>query len=303
MNQSQRDHIATVVDSLSNTALRRGGFQQDPTIRESWQRCVESHGLDPSRMQDVRILPWHELREHRDDLDEFRRIAHHGLSVLYQQIAGAGYVVLLNDARGVTVDYLGDPAAEDDLRRAGLYLGAHWSEVWAGTCAVGTALATGKALTVHQADHFDATHIPLTCSAVPLFDPQGQLNAILDISALSSPQPKASQQLALQIAKLYAHQIENAWFGHRHRSDWVLQLSPASPFVEVSPDFLIAFDASGRVAGHNHRAQRMLEKELGIAAPSPHARSTLLGMPIEQLFNTTLDCLPDWLASAAILTG
>lgn len=298
MNQSQRDHIATVVDSLSNTALRRGGFQQDPTIRESWQRCVESHGLDPSRMQDVRILPWHELREHRDDLDEFRRIAHHGLSVLYKQIAGAGYVVLLNDARGVTVDYLGDSAAEDGLRRAGLYLGAHWSEAWAGTCAVGTALATGKALTVHQADHFDATHIPLTCSAVPLFDPQGQLNAILDISALSSPQPKASQQLALQIAKLYAHQIENAWFGHRHRSDWVLQLSPASPFVEVSPDFLIAFDASGRVAGHNHRAQRMLEKELGIAAPSPHARSTLLGMPIEQLFNTTLDCLPDWLASA-----
>ncbi|MEA9391199.1 sigma-54-dependent Fis family transcriptional regulator [Acerihabitans sp. TG2] len=298
MNQSQREHINNVVASLSDNAQRLVMRQHDQTIRDSWQRCVEFHGLDPSRMQEARILPSNELREYRENLEEFRRIAHHGLGVLYKQIAAAGYVVLLTDANGITVDYLGDGNAEISLRRAGLFLGAQWSEAWAGTCAVGTALATGKALTVHQADHFDATHIPLTCTAVPLFDPQGQLNAVLDISALTSPQSKSSQQLALQIAKLYAHQIENAWFEYRHRTDWVLKLSPASPFVEVSPDFLIAFDASGKVVGHNHRAQRMLEKELGRVTPSPYSRSTLLGMPIEQLFNTSVDSLPDWLASA-----
>nr|WP_314423579.1 sigma-54-dependent Fis family transcriptional regulator [uncultured Erwinia sp.] len=298
MNQSQREHIATVMASISNSAPLLPARPHDRAIRDSWQRCVEHHGLDPSRMQEARILPWHELREYRQEMEEFRHIAHHGLTVLYKQIAAAGYVLLLTDARGVTVDYLGSADAEISLRRAGLFLGAQWTEACAGTCAVGTALATGRALTVHQADHFDATHIPLTCTAVPLFDPQGQLNAILDISALSSPQPKSSQQLALQIAKLYAHQIENAWFEHRHRNDWVLKLSPASPFVEVSPDFLIAFDAGGNVVGHNHRAQRMLEKELGMAAPPPTSKSALLGMPIEQLFNTSIDSLPDWLASA-----
>ncbi|WP_455813639.1 sigma-54-dependent Fis family transcriptional regulator [Pseudomonas graminis] len=298
MNQSQREHIATVLACVSENAQHLARLQHDQTIRDSWQRCVESHGLDPSRMQAARILPWQELREHREHLEEFRRIARHGLSVLYQQIAPAGYVVLLTDAHGVTVDYLGDDSAEISLRRAGLFLGAQWSEAWAGTCAVGTALATGKALTVHHNDHFDATHIALSCSAVPLFDPQGQLNAILDISALTSPQPKSGQQLALQIARMHAHQIENAWFEHRHRTDWVLKLSPSSPFVEVSPDYLIAFDARGRVIGHNHRAQRMLEQELGIDAPPPHCQSTLLGMPIEQLFNTSIDSLPDWLASA-----
>lgn len=298
MNQSQREHIATVLACVSENAQHLARMQHDQTIRDSWQRCVESHGLDPSRMQAARILPWQELREHREHLEEFRRIARHGLSMLYQQIAPAGYVVLLTDAQGVTVDYLGDDSAEISLRRAGLFLGAQWSEAWAGTCAVGTALATGKALTVHHNDHFDATHIALSCSAVPLFDPQGQLNAILDISALTSPQPKSGQQLALQIARMHAHLIENAWFEHRHRTDWVLKLSPSSPFVEVSPDYLIAFDARGRVIGHNHRAQRMLEQELGIDAPPPHCQSTLLGMPIEQLFNTSIDSLPDWLASA-----
>lgn len=303
MNQSQREHIATVMASISNKAHLLAPRLHDQAIHDSWQRCVEHHGLDPSRMQEARILQWHELRECRQEMEEFRHIAHHGLMMLYKQVAAAGYVVLLTDARGITVDYCGDNNAEISLRRAGLFLGAQWTEDCAGTCAVGTALATGKALIVHQADHFDATHIPLTCTAVPLFDSQGQLNAILDISALSSPQPKSSQQLALQLAKIYAHQIENAWFEHRHRNDWVLKLSLASPFVEVSPDFLIAFDASGRVVGHNHRAQRMLEDELGIVAPSVHCRSTLLGLPIEQLFNTSIDSFPDWLANAGRRQG
>jgi transcriptional regulator of acetoin/glycerol metabolism len=53
---------------------------------------------------------------------------------------------------------------------------------------VGTCISTGQALTVHLDDHFDATHIPLTCTTSPVFDPQGRLSAVLDISALSSPQ-------------------------------------------------------------------------------------------------------------------
>ena len=38
----------------------------------------------------------------------------------------------------------------------------------ARTCAVGTCISTGEALTVHLDDHFDATHIPLTCTTAPV---------------------------------------------------------------------------------------------------------------------------------------
>ncbi len=132
-----------------------------------------------------------------------------------------GYVVLLTDALGVTVDYIGDTSTDSALRRAGLYLGAKWSEAGAGTgtCSVGTALTTGQVLTVHQIDHFDATHIPLTCTAVPLLDLRGALSAILDISALVSPQAHDSQNLALQLVRIYARHIENANFLRTHRQD------------------------------------------------------------------------------------
>jgi transcriptional regulator of acetoin/glycerol metabolism len=213
-------------------------------------------------------------------MEAFLHIARHGLESLYTKVAGLGYVVLLTDARGITVDFLGDLVFEPSLRKAGLYLGADWSEARAGTCGVGTCISTGKALTVHLSDHFDATHIPLTCTSAPVYDSAGRLSAVLDISQLSSSQPKESQHLALQLVTLYAHDIENAAFLHRHRSDWVLRLSTAPQFLDVQPEFLLALDAAGNVDGHNRRAQ------LGL---KPGRGTRLLGASFADLFDVPFE--------------
>ncbi|MCC8392417.1 sigma-54-dependent Fis family transcriptional regulator [Paraburkholderia sp. MMS20-SJTR3] len=282
MDVRQRDHIETVVLTTAGAAPVAARMH-DAIIQSSWQRCVHQYGLDPTRMQAARIVPQTRLREHQQRLDDFARIARYGLETLYGQVAGMGYVVLLTDADGVTVDYLGDANTDAGLRRAGLYLGAEWSENGAGTCAVGTALATGQALTVHQADHFDATHIPLTCTAVPLFDSYGGLNAILDISALSSPLSKDSQRLALHLVRTYAGRIEDAYFLRRHRQDWILKLSPGPEFLDVNPEYLIALDANGCIVGHNRRAQQMLTAEPRVAAGGGGV--ALLGMRFDTLFD------------------
>ena len=138
---------------------------------------------------------------------------------------------------------------------------------------MGTCISTGQALTVHQGDHFDATHIPLTCTAAPVYDAQGQLKAVLDISALTSPQPKASQHLALQLVKVYAHHVENASFLHRFRHDWVLRLSAAPQFLDMNPEYLLAVDATGRVVGHNRRAQLLLRSRRARPGARPAVRA------------------------------
>lgn len=300
MQRRQRQHIDTVLD-LTGHPRASGGLaasdRYDPIIRASWQRCVQTHGLDPTRMQDARILPWSKLREHQERVEEFTQIARHGLSDLYRQVAGIGYVLLLTDGQGVTVDYLGDQQAAAQLRRAGLYLGADWNETHAGTCAVGTALATGRALVVHQTDHFDATHIPLTCTAAPIFDSAGRINAILDISALTSPTPKSSQNLALQLVQVYAHHIEHAHFVRVHRHDWILRLAGAPAFVDVNPDYLLALDSAGCIVGHNRRAQELLEQELGLPHAGPQERSQVLGRPFATLFDAGVERLGHYLST------
>ena len=290
MHAEQRDHIATVMHVADRGVGAPRARAHDEIIRASWARCVHEHGLDPTRMQEAIILPGERLREHQDRMEAFLHIARHGLETLYRQVAGLGYCVLLTDARGVTVDFLGDLVFEPSLRKAGLYLGADWSEDVAGTCGVGTCLATGEALTVHLADHFDATHIPLTCTAAPVYDPRGALMAVLDVSQLSSSKPKESQHLALQLVRMYAQQVENAYFLHLFRNDWVLRLSAAPQFLDVSPEFLLALGPDGRVIGHNRRAQLLLETP---------ATAHVIGVPVERLFNTTLDALGSFTASRA----
>ncbi len=262
MQATQRSHIEQVLQSVGLEADARHavGPGKDQLIRASWARCVLEHRLDPARMQEAIILPGAQLREHQDRLEAFLHIARHGLETLYRQVAGLGYCVLLTDARGVTVDFLGDLLFEPSLRKAGLYLGADWSEPVAGTCGVGTCIATGQALTVHLDDHFDATHIPLTCTTAPVHDDQGRLLAVLDVSALTSPSSKDSQHLALQLVKMYAAHVENANFLHRFREHWVLRLSSAPQFLDVNPEYLLALDDDGRIAGHNRQAQLLLER-------------------------------------------
>ena len=274
MSTSPHQHIAQVMRVAHDGASAMAAAQHEQVIRDSWHRCVHQHRLDPTRMQEAIILPQARLREHQDQMEALLHIARHGLESLYSKVAGLGYVVLLTDARGITVDFLGDLVFEPSLRKAGLYLGADWSEQSAGTCGVGTCISTGQALTVHLDDHFDATHIPLTCTTAPVFDSAGELSAVLDISQLSSNQPKASQQLALQLVKLCANDIENAAFLHRHRHDWILRLSAAPQFLDVQPDYLLALDMNGRVVGHNRRAQLALQD----------GRDALLGTGFEALF-------------------
>ncbi len=274
MVSEQRKHIDVVMSVAERGSGIPEAMRHDPLIRESWLRCVHEHRLDPTRMQEAVILPSGRLREHQEQMDEFLQIARQGLEALYQQVAGLGYVVLLTDGKGVTVDFIGDLRLDCSLRRAGLYLGADWSEVHAGTCGVGTSISTGQALTVHLDDHFDATHIPLTCTTSPIYDSHGRLIAVLDISALSSPKAKDSQALALQLVKLFARQIEDAAFLHRHRRHWILRLAGAPQFLQVNPTFLLALDASGTVAGHNRAAQ---------AGLSPADGGALLGRPVSEL--------------------
>ena len=289
MRPAQRAHIDTVLGVAQAGVEARTAQAHERVIRDSWLRCVQDHRLDPTRMQEAIILPSQRLREHQDQMEAFLHIARHGLETLYRQVAGLGYVVLLTDARGVTVDTLGDLQRETSLRRAGLYLGADWSEPVAGTCGVGTCITTGEALTVHLNDHFDATHIPLTCTASPIFDSAGVLTGVLDISQLSSAEPKSSQALALQIVESFARRIEDAAFLNRHRADWILRLSTAPQFLEVGPQYLLALDAGGRVVGQNRGAQR----ELG-------GGTSLVGQSFETLFESRFEDIGRFLPTRAV---
>lgn len=273
------DHVAEIDRVLRGTETGR-----DKLVSDSWRRCVETYNMDPSRADPAYIVTDTELREHREQSERLIATARSGLQALFRQVAGHNYVLLLANAQGVCVDFFGDPRFEDQLRQAGLYLGSNWTEDLAGTCGVGSCIVTREAVTIHQSDHFGLAHIPLSCTAAPIFDTLGELVAVLDISLLRSPSPKATQNLAMSLVTASARRVEMANLMAVTRRDWVLRFSTSPEFLEVDPEAAVALDGSGRIIGITSGARRTLD---------PTGQGRLIGSHVEDWLELDVDDLPD----------
>ncbi len=288
------DNVLAVATGHANVVARSA---PESLFYQSWTRCVKQHGLDPTRPTPARILPSNQVREHQQRLDGLLRVARAGMEDLYRRVVDLGYMVLLTDVDGVTVDYIGNPASEQLLKAAGLYLGADWNEAHAGTCGVGTCLIEQKTITCHQAEHFDATHIALTCTSAPLFAPDGQMLGVLDISALHSPEARESQHLVLQLASMYAQFIEDANFLRTYGKHWILRLGKAYGLVEVSGDVMFAFDDDGVIVGANTGARRRFGNPNGQRS----GLSTLVGQTLHEALDIDMDALRNMARSGGTL--
>ena len=253
----------------------------ETSIVRSWLRCVEQHRLDPGRSHQTQVLESPHLREHQERLDEFLEIARLEASNLYQRIAGSGFAVILTDADGVIVNWIGDISLSTLFEKSGLWLGAVWDEANEGTNGIGTVLIERKALTVHGDEHFRSQHAKLTCSASPIFDPHGQLVAVLDISSVNSQDSKQSQLHTLALAALSTRMIEHGCFLKAFREQRVLRFHQRTEFIGRSSEGLLAFDEDGRILATNQSAADQLQRP----------RSEIVGQPIHSLFTAGLDAL------------
>ena len=259
-----------VSEAAGLVAGRRAATPANFHIQNSWKRCLTKYNIDPSTGTKPRILTGRALKEHTEPLEEFLFIARSGMASLYKRVAEAGYVILLGDANGVTIDYLGDPHRDAEHREAGLYLGSVWSESIEGTCGVGTCIEERRALTIHRDEHFRNRHINLTCSTTPLFFPDGTLLGTLDVSLLRSPPEKESQLLALQLVNHYARLIENAYFLRLFKDCWIIRFNAMQAFVEVVTEHILALDSEGRVVAGNASAVRELTSRDGQSPMNRH---------------------------------
>ncbi|WP_170379382.1 sigma-54-dependent Fis family transcriptional regulator [Ruegeria atlantica] len=259
---------------------------RDRLVADSWQRCVETYGMDPSRQEPAHILPDTKFREHLEQSERLIATARSGLQSLFAQVAGQNYVLLLADADGVCVDFFGDRNFEDELRTAGLHLGFKWTEELAGTNGVGSCIVTGQPVTIHQGDHFSITHTPLSCTAAPIFDTKGGLAAVLDVSLLRGPSPKASQNLAMTLVTNSARRVEMANLMASTRRDWVLRFSASPEFLEVDPEAAVAVDGSGKIIGMTSGARRALD---------PDGSGHLIGSQLQDWLEISVDDMPEFM--------
>ncbi|SEM63493.1 Transcriptional regulator of acetoin/glycerol metabolism [Pseudomonas sp. NFIX51] len=255
------------------------GPGSDPSIARSWLRCLEDYHLDPALSMAPTVLEHGRLLESRERLQQVLQIAGNEMTSLHQQLSGAGHAVLLTDARGVILNCVTAPAERKIFERAGLWLGADWSEACEGTNGIGTCLVERQSLTIHQDEHFRGRHTGLTCSASPVFDPHGELLAVLDVSSARPDVSRQSQFHTMALVNLSAKMIESCYFLRYFDNQWLLRFHLQAESVGLFSEGLLAFDGEGRISAVNQSALNLLG----------HVRGGLLGKPVEAFFDCSLD--------------
>ncbi|EJM85728.1 transcriptional activator of acetoin/glycerol metabolism [Pseudomonas sp. GM74] len=279
MHDNHLSRHAQQVMTVTQGKTHLHGPGSDPSIARSWLRCLEDYHLDPALSIAPTVLEHGRVLESRERLQQVLHIAGNEMTSLHQQLSGAGHAVLLTDARGVILNCVTAPAERQIFERAGLWLGADWSEACEGTNGIGTCLVERQSLTIHQDEHFRGRHTGLTCSASPVFDPHGELLAVLDVSSARRDVSRQSQFHTMALVNLSAKMIESCYFLRCFDNQWLLRFHLQAESVGLFSEGLLAFDGEGRICAVNQSALNLLG----------HIRGGLLGKPVEAFFDCSLD--------------
>ncbi|PSS56889.1 sigma-54-dependent Fis family transcriptional regulator [Pseudomonas sp. BBP2017] len=278
----QNNHLsrhARQVLTVTQGKAQLHGPGSDPSIARSWLRCLEDYHLDPAQSMAPTVLEHGRVLESRERLQQVLQIAGNEMNSLHQQLSGAGHAVLLTDARGVILNCVTAATERRGFERAGLWLGADWSEAREGTNGIGTCLVERQALTIHQDEHFRGRHTGLTCSASPVFDPHGELLAVLDVSSARPDVSRQSQFHTMALVNLSAKMIESCYFLRYFENQWLLRFHLQAESVGLFSEGLLAFDGDGRICAVNQSALNLLATVRGGA----------LGKSVEMFFDCALD--------------
>jgi PAS domain S-box-containing protein len=171
---------------LNRTAFVSGGALGDSVravVRAAWQRSRE-HGVAPSQPR-LAAVSRDELAAAREREQRLLRAAEPSLLLVHQVLAGRPHVVAVTDRDGLVLRLLRGGEPDDDLPGAShVREGMSWLEQDIGCNGVGTALATGEAVLIRGAEHYQESHDGWASLGVPL---RGGAGAVAGALGLSVP--------------------------------------------------------------------------------------------------------------------
>ena len=154
----------------------------NPEIADSWQRCFQA-GVNAYDGTCYHHLTSAELDDLLANRKELLDIARPFMLKLYEFVKGSGFIVMMTDERGFIMETLGDTGTLERGAQGLCFIkGADWSEASVGTNAIGTAAVLKKPIQTSGAEHYCVKHQTWTCSASPIFNLDGQIIGVLDMS-------------------------------------------------------------------------------------------------------------------------
>ncbi len=240
-------HADTVIRAVQSPSAAA-----ESRLAASWHRSVFKHGLDPTEERVVDRVDASELHHRSVALDRLMMIAAPRIDQLFRLVGNSGCCVLLSDSDGVVLDQRCSDADASIFRRWGLWSGANWSEAAEGTNGIGTCLIEGREVTIHRGEHFLSRNIAMSCMDAPIYGPNGQILAALDVSSCRADQTEAFSRLIAATVSQTARQIEIDHFKASYPAARIIMASGE----RAEDGVLLAVDEDDLVIGATRAARR-----------------------------------------------
>ncbi|HOB13822.1 MAG TPA: helix-turn-helix domain-containing protein [Novosphingobium sp.] len=262
--ENHSDHVLATVQSGSAAATS--------SVAASWCRSALHHGLDPSANHRRERIGGFDLSRLRETNDELLAAAAPVLDLLYGSVGRTGCAVVLSDTRGVILEARSQIGDHDLFDAIGLTPGAEWSEAAEGTNGIGTCLVESRPVTILRTEHFASRNVGVSCMDAPVFDPDGQLVAALDVSTCRADHGEAMAAMIAALVQDAARQIERDFFCRRF-ADARIVYAPEAPGRGSA---LLAVDRDDLVIGATRAARSQFQLDTA-ALRNPRPLADVMG--------------------------
>lgn len=222
------------------------------TVVASWSRSLFLHGHDPENGRHAERADAGSCRLALERLGRLSAIAGPAMDRLFAAVGNSGCCVVLTEASGLIVERRGKQGDDGAFRRWGLWTGADWSEAREGTNGIGTCLVEQRPVTIDRAQHFFDRNTGMSCMGAPVFDHEGELAGVLDISSCRADLTEGFLLLLRNSVIDTAHRIEAENFMRAFANSRVIM---ANGKIGVGP-VLFAVDHHDLLIGATRKARK-----------------------------------------------
>src|SRR5690554_367668 len=257
LNTKLDQELTDIFRAREMALTARGWCAKEFTLREpiraSWQRSM-GYGLQPDSeppSSEPQALAVDELYESNRMLLDCAepalqhltdRLGHHGNDSL----------LILVNSQATVLAIEGGGSKWRELRD--LQEGACWSEAVRGTNALSTALVEGRPTMIGYGEHFLDRLSIFSCASVPIRDPQGKIEGVLDLTRLG---PTLQAQDSLLLLDMTASQIESRLFIASFGQQYVVAFHPRRQYLDTAWQGLLALDGDRHPAVAVQRQQTL----------------------------------------------
>ena len=257
----RRRHADRVLEAvMSGAAASR--------VAASWRRSLVNHRLDPADQRPPDLLTELELRLAREAAGALMAVAAPHLDRLHAMVGHAGCAVLVSDAEGLVLDQRSPAPDAPVFRRWGLWSGGRWSEAAEGTNGIGTCIAEQRPVTISCDEHFLSRNTAMSCIDAPVFDADGRLAGVIDVSTCRADGAPGGVALITAVLADAARSIQYELFRTRFPTERIVLCDAPG---RADAGMLLAVDDDDLAVGATRAARRALGFDPDMEGPRPVA--------------------------------